>query len=125
MVDKDLLKVKEKYESNLMRIKGVTGVDLNSSIIIYVEKLTPQLAQFIPRTLEGVPTRVIETGKIPLLSLPIVSAIYASRTERVRPAPGGCSIGHPEIGAGTLGCRARDRTTRKKSFCCFLRRNQT
>ncbi|MBA7468133.1 hypothetical protein ES707_03374 [subsurface metagenome] len=113
--NKDLLKLKQKYESNLLRIKGVTGVDLNSSIIVYVEKFTPQLAQFLPRTLEGVPVKVIETGPIGLLSFPIVSAIYASRTERVRPAPGGISIGHPDISAGTLGCRARDRATRKIS----------
>jgi hypothetical protein len=36
---------------------------------------------------------------------------HASRTERVRPAPGGVSLGHYKITAGTLGCVVRDRST--------------
>jgi hypothetical protein len=38
---------------------------------------------------------VVQTGRIRALQLP---------TERHRPAPGGVSIGHREITAGTLGC---------------------
>lgn len=49
----------------------------------------------IPRTIDGIPTDVHPTGAIHALSLP---------TGRFRPAPGGVSIGHVHITAGTLGC---------------------
>jgi len=56
-------------------------------------KLTER--DLIPPRLEGAPTDVIETGVIRALQAP---------TERFRPAPGGVSIGHRDITAGTLGC---------------------
>jgi hypothetical protein len=49
----------------------------------------------VPPEIDGVPTDVVETGVIRAL---------ATRTERQRPAPGGVSIGHRDITAGTLGC---------------------
>jgi hypothetical protein len=45
-----------------------------------------------------VPTDVVQTGRIRALQ---------SRVERHRPAPGGVSIGHLDITAGTLGCLVR------------------
>ena len=50
----------------------------------------------------GVPTDVWEVGEIRALQ---------ARTDRWRPAPGGVSIGHYKITAGTLGCIVRDRAT--------------
>lgn len=52
----------------------------------------------VPQEIDGVPTDVIQTGVIRAL---------ATRTERQRPAPGGVSIGHRDITAGTLGCLVR------------------
>jgi hypothetical protein len=52
----------------------------------------------VPETIAGIPTDVVQTGRIRALQLP---------TERHRPAPGGVSIGHHEITAGTLGCLVR------------------
>jgi hypothetical protein len=104
----ETLRLKEKYEEYLRGIKGVTGVGLNGSIIVYVEKATPEIRQVIPKQLEGVPVRVIES-KFKLMALRIMDAIYADRTGRFRPAPGGVSIGHPKITAGTLTCRALDK----------------
>lgn len=49
----------------------------------------------VPRTLDGIPTDVIQTGPIRALQ---------GHTGRIRPAPGGVSIGHRDITAGTLGC---------------------
>ena len=49
----------------------------------------------VPTTLEGTPTDVVQTG--------IVRALQ-STTNKHRPAPGGISIGHRDITAGTLGC---------------------
>jgi hypothetical protein len=52
----------------------------------------------VPPVLDGTPTDVIETGVIRALQLP---------TGKHRPAPGGVSIGHPDVTAGTLGCLVR------------------
>lgn len=49
----------------------------------------------IPATVAGTPTDVVQTGVIRALQAP---------TGRFRPAPGGVSIGHVDITAGTLGC---------------------
>lgn len=49
----------------------------------------------IPADMGGVPIDVIQTG--------IIRAFQAP-TGRFRPAPGGVSIGHKDITAGTLGC---------------------
>ena len=49
----------------------------------------------VPRMLDGIPTDVIRTGPIRALQ---------GHTGRIRPAPGGVSIGHRDITAGTLGC---------------------
>jgi hypothetical protein len=49
----------------------------------------------VPERLDGVPVDVVRTGPLHVL---------AARTDRHRPAPGGVSIGHPAITAGTLGC---------------------
>jgi hypothetical protein len=54
--------------------------------------------ELVPESLAGIPTDVVETGVIRAL---------ATRTERQRPAPGGVSIGHLAITAGTLGCVVR------------------
>lgn len=56
-------------------------------------QLTSQ--DMVPKTLEGTPTDVVQTGIIRALQSP---------TDRIRPAPGGVSIGHKDITAGTLGC---------------------
>lgn len=49
----------------------------------------------VPKFIDDIPTDVVETGTIRALK---------ARTERWRPCPGGCSIGHELITAGTLGC---------------------
>jgi len=54
----------------------------------------------IPSKFHGKPTDVVETGKIVALE----ETNGNDRTARWRPAPGGVSIGHPLITAGTLGC---------------------
>ena len=60
---------------------------------VKVSDLSPK--DRVPETMDGIPTDVIQTGKF---------RAFAVRTDRVRPAPGGVSIGHRDITAGTLGC---------------------
>ncbi len=56
----------------------------------------------VPATMDGVPTDVIATGRIRAFQAP---------TDRWRPAPGGVSIGHVDITAGTLGCLVKKNGT--------------
>ena len=56
----------------------------------------------IPTEVGGIPTDVLEVGDL---------RAQAARTSRWRPAPGGVSIGHYQVTAGTLGCVVRDRAT--------------
>ena len=67
-------------------------------IICSVEKKLPANAlsasDLVPPQLSGIPTDVIETGRIRAWQAP---------TGRFRPAPGGVSVGHKDITAGTLG----------------------
>jgi hypothetical protein len=51
----------------------------------------------VPTALDGIPTDVMPTGVIRAFA----------NTGRLRPAPGGSSIGHRDITAGTLGCVVR------------------
>lgn len=51
--------------------------------------------EMIPQSVDGIPTDVMPTG---------IFYALQERTGRVRPAPGGVSIGHINITAGTLGC---------------------
>ena len=59
--------------------------------------LLPQ--DLVPGRLEGVMTDVVQVGELTALQ---------ARTERWRPAPGGVSIGHYQVTAGTLGSVVRD-----------------
>jgi hypothetical protein len=62
------------------------------------EKLPPAripAGEMVPASIDSTPTDVIQTGVIRALQAP---------TDRFRPAPGGVSVGHVSITAGTLGC---------------------
>ena len=92
----ELKKIKERYEKYLMGIEGVTGVGIaNQHIAVLVEKVTPELKAVLPRTLDGVPVKIIEVGRVRL---------FLDTTDKWRPAPGGVSLGHPKVTAGTFAC---------------------
>lgn len=77
---------------------GVTS-DTLSIICSVVNKKSPSElgpGDMVPQSVDGVPTDVIETGKI--------NALAADPKGKFRPAPGGVSLGHIDITAGTLGC---------------------
>jgi hypothetical protein len=67
---------------------------------IAIEGLAPEA--MVPSQLCNVPTDVVEVGTIWSNQVP---------TGKFRTAPGGVSIGHYQISAGTLGAIVRDRTT--------------
>jgi hypothetical protein len=68
------------------------------SVVCSVSRKVPLAAlserERVPGKIDGVPTDVVPTGVIRAFA----------NTARLRPAPGGSSIGHRDITAGTLGC---------------------
>ena len=76
------------------------------AVIVLVERKVPadELApqDIVPRTLEGIKTDVVEVGRI--RAWQAVPPAGVGPRDRWRPAPGGVSIGHVDIAAGTLGC---------------------
>ncbi len=65
------------------------------SVITKVTAASLRENELIPKTISGIPTDILPTGAIHAL---------ASPKDRFRPSPGGVSIGHINITAGTLGC---------------------
>lgn len=61
--------VRETYEDRLRRLPDVVGVGIggesdDAKIIVLVKKMTQQLARSIPKTLDGVPVQLVESGEI-------------------------------------------------------------
>lgn len=70
-------------------------IALICSVDTKTDKKSLSAGQVVPEQIGGIPTDVYATG--PIIAL-------ADPTGRFRPAPGGVSIGHINITAGTLGC---------------------
>jgi hypothetical protein len=119
VMETKILQIKKSQEHKLLEKKNVIGVGIGKKIVggkqtdqecitVMVSQKVPLQAlsqeDLVPREIEGVVTDVVDVG--------IVRAL-AERTDRWRPAPGGVSIGHYKITAGTLGARVRDRETGK------------
>ena len=102
--------LRAQVEPKLLSMQGVTGVgNLEDRIRLYVEG-TPDI---YPTSINGVRLEVVKTGRIKALVLMNVpwftpmNPLQINRLGRFRPAPGGCSVGHLKISAGTLGCAIR------------------
>ncbi|MDP3001724.1 MAG: hypothetical protein Q8N38_01155 [Bacteroidales bacterium] len=79
------------------KIEGGKRTSTLSIMCSVIEKLpSSKLSskEIIASSFDGIPTDIIQTGVIRALA----------NTGRIRPAPGGVSIGHIAITAGTLGC---------------------
>ena len=109
-------RVCRRYRNYLLRLPNVVGVGQGikqvggkatgePAVVVLVQKKVPpkelKPGQRVPRTLSKSPVDVIEVGELRLLG----------RTEYVRPAPPGVSIGHYRVTAGTFGAVVRDRST--------------
>lgn len=82
--------------------KKTDQLALICSVEVKAAKASLTAAEVIPESVQGIPTDVNSTGVI---------VAQQSRTERHRPAPGGVSIGHYLITAGTLGCLVKKNNT--------------
>ncbi len=94
------VEVQNRYTEVLMNISGVvgtaTGIGPAGQPVIKVFTAWAGIPG-IPLDLEGIPVKVEITGRVVALSDP--TARFA------RPVPIGVSTGHPDITAGTIGCR--------------------
>jgi len=108
---------KEEYKEDILARPNVVGVGVgyretagkltdDVCVIVLVQQKVAQAAlsaeSLVPREIAGLRTDVRGVGEI---------RAQQARTDRWRPAPGGVSIGHYRISAGTLGCVVRDRAT--------------
>lgn len=75
----------------------------NKKVTVYVTRKDPRIV--IPNMIGEYPVEVKEIG--------VLKALAAERTERMRPAPGGVSIGHYMVTAGTLSSGVIDRASGK------------
>jgi S1-C subfamily serine protease len=103
MKPRDLLK-KKNVVLYYTGKKETGGADTGRTAIRVGVKEKVPLAQLkkkdiIPRSLQGMETDVFPTEEI--------SALAIDRKAKHRPAPGGVSIGHPSVTAGTLGMVVR------------------
>ena len=95
--------VQEAHTNRLMAIKDVegtaVGLDQNDRPALKVFTAGPGV-RGIPQELDGIPVQVVVTGKI--------YALIDPTAKFPRPVPIGVSTGHPDITAGTIGCRVKD-----------------
>jgi hypothetical protein len=115
---RQLLEAQSVFQEDLLRRRGVVGVAVGYknfkeqstdelAVTILVEQKKPvealQPEDLIPSSLEGARTDVIEVGRLVALDNP---------RDRFRPTiPGGVSIGHYKVTAGTIGAMVFDRDT--------------
>lgn len=95
--------IQDKYTPQLLEAEDLvgtaTGVDNEGNLVIRVYAAEPGIAN-VPKTLDGIPVEVVVTGQFKIYSDPTVRF--------ARPVPIGVSTGHPDITAGTIGCRVKD-----------------
>ncbi|MGB9887718.1 MAG: hypothetical protein ACPLRW_12090 [Moorellales bacterium] len=112
----DLGRLCKRHREDLLNLPNVVGVGHGvrrvrgrateePAIVVLVNRKVPltelRREERVPRTLSKVAVDVVEVGEIRLLG----------RTQYIRPAPPGVSIGHYRITAGTFGAVVRDRVT--------------
>lgn len=107
-----ILRVFQKNVKALFAKSGVEAVGIGKKTVGGIRGSLPAIVcsvdkklsfvspgDFVPQQIKGVLTDVIETG---VFVAP--REVAEKPTDRIRPAPGGVSIGHVDITAGTLGC---------------------
>lgn len=114
---------KAVHEAELLERAHVVGVAVGrkvvhgretdeTCIVVYVDHKEDEVElsrrDRVPRAFDGVRTDVVETGRFRALEL--LETVAMDHTRRMRPAPGGVSIAHAKVTAGTLGILAHRRS---------------
>ncbi len=118
MIDQERIsELRPGFEKKILRKANVVGMGIGFkesagiksdelALVVLVQDKLPitslSAKDVVPKKVDGVNTDVIRVGKV---------VAYQSPTNRFRPAPPGCSIGHFSITAGTFGAVVRDATT--------------
>ncbi len=115
-----------RYASTMFKKANVVGVGLGyrakgdqqtreQAMLVFVSKKMPreelQSGDLVPRSVRGSIVDVVEIGEVKLLSENEEGendSYPVNRLGRLRPAPGGVSIGHRRVTAGTLGAVVKD-----------------
>jgi hypothetical protein len=110
-------RVKALHQEDIMAKPNVVGVGVGYkvrngeqtgelTVKVLVQQKIPRAGltaeALVPPELDGTTTDVVQVGYLRALQ---------ARTDRWRPAPGGVSLGHYQITAGTFGAVVRDRAT--------------
>ncbi|NIN73058.1 MAG: hypothetical protein GTO46_14245 [Gemmatimonadetes bacterium] len=113
----EVRRLKELHKRSIMAKPNVVGVGTGYKVVrrqrtdelcvvALVREKIPEAGldreALIPSEVEGVSTDVVQVGDIRALQ---------ERTDRWRPAPGGVSLGHYQVTAGTFGSVVRDRAS--------------
>ena len=97
-----VMQVQGRYTEDLMAIPGVmgtgTGLTPDGQLVVKVFTIEAGISG-IPAHVDGVPVAVEVTGRFVALTDPTA--------RQPRPVPTGVSTGHPDITAGTIGCRVK------------------
>lgn len=113
----EVKRVQVQHKAMLLALPNVIGLGIGLKAVqgrrgdqlclaMLVRRKLPRAAlepeAVIPDELDGIATDVLEVGDV---------RAQIARTTRQRPAPGGVSMGHTHVTAGTFGCVVRDRST--------------
>lgn len=110
-------RAKARHEAALLRKPNVVGLGVGKKVVggeetdelcvvVFVTRKVPpaelRAHGLVPLRVDDVKTDVVETGE--LVAQAVKTASPRAPTLRHRPAPGGVSVGHYRVTAGTLGC---------------------
>ncbi len=116
----EIQKAKARHERRLLRKRNVVGLAVGRKVIggeetdelclvVLVRKKLPEAElrsrERIPKRINNVTTDVVETGELEALGQRL--HVVRRPADRWRPAPGGVSLAHADVSAGTLGCVVR------------------
>lgn len=114
-----VMAVQNRHTRHLLALPGVVGAatgltgDGRPAIHVFAESFELAKSAAIPSHVEDVPVVITITGEIVALKPPVgkIPQEKVDPTARFpRPVPIGVSTGHPDITAGTIGCRVTDGT---------------
>jgi hypothetical protein len=113
----DVTQVKETHKEAIMARPNVVGVGTGYKVsrgqrtdelcvVVLVRQKVPEAGlhpqALVPQEVGGVATDVVQVGDL---------RAFQARTDKWRPAPGGVSIGHYQVTAGTFGTVVHDRAS--------------
>ncbi|MFQ5552616.1 MAG: hypothetical protein ACE5EW_02735 [Thermoplasmata archaeon] len=116
----EIQKAKARHERRLLRKRNVVGLAVGKKtvggeetdelcLVVLVREKLPEAElaprERIPKRINDISTDVVEAGELEALGQRL--RVIRRPVDRWRPAPGGVSLAHANVSAGTLGCVVR------------------